>query len=657
MSGSVPVGGRKLGIYFFQFNFKYEKEVFLPYSVSILWAYARTFKEINDNYENKGVIFLRADPEKIVASLEGPDAAVFSTYVWNWQLSTAVAKKIREKFPRCLIVFGGPQIPNRMHGFFDQYPFIDITAHSEGELTFAEILKERLKPRTNYAELKGLTFNSRDGNIKPWMKRERIADLDSIPSPYLSGLFDEIIRLPYHFQPLWETNRGCPYSCAYCDWGSSTMTRIRLFNEERLYKEIEWFSDNKMSFIFGCDANFGMLARDVELAKRLAKKKAETGFPGKFRVSYAKNSTERVLQIARILNEQHLDKGITLSMQSMDETTLQIVKRTNLRIDSLAKFIKEYQKDGIATYTELILGLPGETYASFKEGIDKLLNAGVHDSFTIYNCTVLPNAPLNEPEYRRRWEIKTIRTPIFLNHSVPGDDPVQEYEEMIVSTKTLPVEDWKKQYLFSWLVQACHSLNLTQVIAIYFKAGKGLKYSDFYEGLLSFARAHPGTMIGQELAFTEKKVDTVLQDGSWDIVLDEFSNITWATEEATYLRVSENLDRFYEETKQFVRELCQKFGLELEAQLFEDLISTQKALVVKWKQSGSQAVELSDPVYGFYKANLVGAPFNLRKGRFELKVKDDLNFNGDKKRYAREIVWWGRKGGKFSYQNVQETTL
>lgn len=643
-----------INIYFFQFNFKYEKEVFLPYSVGILWAYAKTFKEIDNNYQNKGFIFLRDEPNKIVASLEKPTVAVFSTYVWNWEMSIEVAKSIKEEYPECLIIFGGPQVPDRIEVFFDSYPFIDITAHGEGEITFSDILKEYLKDIPDYNSLKGLTFNSRDGNIKPWTKRERIKDINIIPSPYLSGIFDEIIKMPYNFQPMWETNRGCPYSCTYCDWGSLTMNGIRLFSEERLYKEIDWFGEKKMSFIFGCDANFGILTRDKELAKALAEKKKKTGYPQKFRVSFAKNSTERVLEIARILNDQKLDKGITLSMQSMDENTLKIIKRTNMKIESLSEFIKKYQKEGITTYTELILGLPGETYNSFKDGINKLLDTGVHDSLAIYNCTVLPNAPLNEPGYKQMYKINTIKIPIFLNHSVPGDDPIQEYEEMIVSTKTLSVEDWKKQYFFSWIVQALHSLNLTQVIAIYFRVMKGLKYSDFYEELLSFAEKHPETIMGKEFILTKNKVEDVLKGGSWNIVISDFSNIAWSTDEATYLRISEDIDKFYEEIKEYVRILCQKFCFDFDDGLFENILTVQKAIVVKWESCGSQIIELEYPVYSFYKSNLIGENFDFKKGKFELRIHDDLNFNNDKKRYAREIVWWGRKGGKFIYQDVKE---
>lgn len=47
------------------------------------------------------------------------------------------------------------------------------------------------------------------------------------PSPYLTGEFDEIDPARWRSATI-ETNRGCPYGCTYCDWGSATLSRIRV---------------------------------------------------------------------------------------------------------------------------------------------------------------------------------------------------------------------------------------------------------------------------------------------------------------------------------------------------------------------------------------------------------------------------------------------
>ena len=96
-----------------------------------------------------------------------------------------------------------------------------------------------------------------------------------MPSPYLTGIFDELIKENPEEKWLasWETNRGCPFSCTYCDWGSATNSKVSRMHLDRVYAELDWFSKNKVEFIFCCDANFGMLPRDYDIALKAAENK------------------------------------------------------------------------------------------------------------------------------------------------------------------------------------------------------------------------------------------------------------------------------------------------------------------------------------------------------------------------------------------------
>ena len=66
---------------------------------------------------------------------------------------------------------------------------------------------------------------------------------------------------------LWETNRGCPFQCTFCDWGSATASKVSRFEMDRLEREIKWMAEKKIKYIFVCDANFGIQKRDIEIAK------------------------------------------------------------------------------------------------------------------------------------------------------------------------------------------------------------------------------------------------------------------------------------------------------------------------------------------------------------------------------------------------------
>ncbi len=110
-----------------------------------------------------------------------------------------------------------------------------------------------------------------------------------MPSPYLTGIFDELIKENPEEKWLasWETNRGCPFSCTYCDWGSATNSKVSRMHLDRVYAELDWFSKNKVEFIFCCDANFGMLPRDYDIALRAAenkKKSTDTHMSSQFKI-------------------------------------------------------------------------------------------------------------------------------------------------------------------------------------------------------------------------------------------------------------------------------------------------------------------------------------------------------------------------------------
>jgi 2-(S-pantetheinyl)-carbapenam-3-carboxylate methyltransferase len=647
---------RKVATYLFQFNFQSGNTFYLPYSVGVLWAYASQAEAVRLHFEKPRFVFMKDEPGAIVSQVVAPDIAAFSTYVWNWEISVRTAELLKQRFPECLIVFGGPHVPDRMDGFFQAFPFIDVAAHGEGEVTFSELLSEYVGER-QFTRIAGLSVNDGSAEAGPITKRPRIADLNTLPSPYVSGLFDDLLDQRYNFHAVWETNRGCPYACTFCDWGSATMSKVRTFSEDRLQKEIDWFADHRIQWIYGADANFGILPRDESIAEWLAAKKRQTGFPGKFRVNFAKNSTKRVTDIARILNAVDLDKGITLSMQSMDDTTLRIIKRKNLKIGPLQEFVKDYRHRDIATNTEVIIGLPGETYESFVTGIDALLKAGIHDSIYIYRAQVLPNAELNDPGVRERYAIRTARTPLILNYSTPDEDSVTEYEETIVSTSTMPHEDWKRACLFAWLIQCCHAFNLTQVIAIVLHELTDVDYSVFYSSLLEFAKKHPASVIGQERRYLERQLEDLVAGRLRTNVLEEFASFNWSLEESSYLRISKRLDVFYEELGMFLDQLLQTLKVGLDRDLLKDAMNVQRSILVRWDRCGDRELTLDSNMYSFYRRLFMLEPTALVRGRHLLSIRDTFRFDGDGSRFATDVVFKGRRNIRFMYKEIAESCL
>ncbi len=142
------------------------------------------------------------------------------------------------------------------------HPSIDYYVHGEGETTMVALLEKLLGGGALDAEEPGVAF-LRDDCYLDGGRRERRRDLDTIPSPHLGGWLDPFIGNGY--APVIETNRGCPFSCTYCNWGSATVSKVNRFGLDRVFEELEYIArrvrDNDNLTV--ADANFGILKRDL----------------------------------------------------------------------------------------------------------------------------------------------------------------------------------------------------------------------------------------------------------------------------------------------------------------------------------------------------------------------------------------------------------
>ena len=333
-----------------QFNYTYRDRIHFPYSISLLVAYIKTKSILSSQFKFEKTFVFRDEKklDQYIEECSDSDIFLCSCYVWNWEITTYLAKKVKEINPNCLIVFGGPQAPLILDDFFEKYPFVDIIVHGEGELILENLLTEFLGNK-DFSKVKGIS--TKEFTSPP---QDRIKDFEGMPSPYLTNTVWDLVDKVDGFQWIvsWETNRGCPYACTFCDWGSATATTMRKWSDDRLYKEIEWFADNKIPYIDCCDANFGIYRdRDLQISKKLTEVKSRTGFPETFRTNWAKVSSEKIIPLAKELQSVDLLNAVTLSLQSLDKNTLNIIKRANLKFDTFANLTTSFKDSGIPTYT------------------------------------------------------------------------------------------------------------------------------------------------------------------------------------------------------------------------------------------------------------------------------------------------------------------
>ncbi|MBK8195969.1 MAG: hypothetical protein IPK76_23215 [Lewinellaceae bacterium] len=306
---------------------------------------------------------------------------------------------------------------------------------------------------------------------------------------------------------------------------------------EVLLNEIEWFADNKIPYVDICDANFGIFAeRDLELAKKLKSEKQAKDF-GARRHSLGQGVHERVIPIRNGIAGMRPAASGNARGSVPGYHHAQYHQAINIKFDRFSTCCRVSRDHKIENYTEIIMGMPGETLESYKRGLEQIMELFPRPVVFIYNCGVFVNAPMNEPDHIRLHGIETIRSPIYLWHSsIHNRGSIPEYDNITVSANSFTAEDLRQMYLYGWTAQAFHSLGILEYVAKFYNQVRGLKFIKFYEMFLDFCRAGTGTLFSREYGILTDYMATGYSGGGWDHYDPDLAPIYWPIEEATWLR-------------------------------------------------------------------------------------------------------------------------
>lgn len=482
---------KKKLVSFIQPNFQQGPKEFnayyLPYSAGVILAYAFDFAHIQENWHIDSIVWRREDIEILANKLCHNHILAISTYVWNRQYNYALGRRVKELNPKCLIIVGGPEPAITDPLIFEKQPWIDILVKLEGEISFKRILEQYPGP---YENIPGLLLNKNQKSIDTG-NAERIQDLDKIQSPYLAGIFDKIIAANPHvtWNATLETNRGCPYQCTFCDWGSLTYNKVKKFGINRVFDELEWIGQN-CGFVTITDANFGMFVeRDNLIVDKLIEVQTKYKKLSSFSMTWAKNQRNEVVDIVKKLIDKstNFGQGLTVSVQSMEHSVLENIKRKNLDQHKIDEIFKICDQNNIPVYTELILGLPGETEESWKSAFWKIFEAGNHTGINILQAQLLENAAMNLSQ-KADWSLESVAVYDYMSGSY-GDMDVAESVEVVIATRDISRESMLDLFVWNTFIQTFHINGLTTYIARYLHKAHSVSYQVFYDSLYKYIKA------------------------------------------------------------------------------------------------------------------------------------------------------------------------
>jgi putative methyltransferase len=525
-----------------------------------------------------------------------------------------------------------------------------VAVRGEGEDAFSAILTRFVSSR-DFSGIPGIAWRDPATGqcVRNDAERPHSRDLDMYPSPYLIGLFDELLasRRDIHFQAIIETNRGCPFSCTYCFWGQGGLSKkYRLHSLERIAAEVEWFAKQRIEYIFCADSNFGIHKRDVEVARILAETKKKYGYPQKFRACFAKNVDERIYEIGMLLHGQGMEKGVTLSFQSTDEQVLQNIRRKNIKMSTYKNLQVRFNEAKVPVYSELILGLPGETYETWTTGIEQMLQSGLTEQLFVYFCQVYPNTEMADPSYQKRWGIVTKRIILSEIHgAVRPEELAPEFEDIIITTNSMPLSEWRKISVFSWVAMLLQSMRLGVFVLMYMVDRYRIKYMDLLK-YISECRmpSGVGNILREEVAHFEAQLDRLLAGHCRGHEMPEFGSIYWDEEEASFLRISDKLDQFYDEMLALLRVFLKERGISYDEAELSEAVQYQRMRIHSCHPPATTERRFSFNFPEYFETRFHRNPVPL-SAKPQILTLSRRDFQGDKVRYAREVILWGRKSG------------
>ena len=635
---------------FVQITNVYSESCYFPYTVGVLQAYFQKFGRKPDDYEFLDPIY-RAEPtEKIVRKLIDADLVGFSIYMWNRNLSCHLAMQLKKIKPEIIIVFGGPEVPVEPIQFMEDNPCIDIACTGEGEQVFTEILNHL--PTRQWSTIQAIAYRV-DRKVYCNPRQTSLMKLSDLPSPYLTGVFDSLLKKAqdHRWDGIWETNRGCPFRCAYCCWGASSTKQIFPLGLDRVMAEIRWFAEHRIRFVYLADSNFGILPQDLDIARMLAEVKSITGYPTFVSANFMKSPSTRSLEICSILEDANLSRGVTIGLQTTCQEALHNIGRSNIAAKELKDLQAKLNADKILTYVDMILGLPGETYASFANGIEEIIRSRQTNHVQFNNLVMIQNSRMYASAYRKKFGIRTVTVESLNLHSTNFNRKhgLRETKEIVIGTDSMPCAQWIRARVFAWQAAFLFFNKMLQIPLVIISRAYNISFQALIEAFMEPDESQTpllANLNSQLYSFAEQ----IQQGGGEFCRIPDLMDTHWTQDEylMIYLLLHDKLLDFYGEAETLLANLLISQNKAI-AKWFTATFVLNAALLKKPFCEHDQILSFDYDIWAAYLGWIDHKKQQLNPSPTTYLIERSMEYWDNLQDWAKEVVWYQHRLGAYLY--------
>lgn len=307
----------------------------------------------------------------------------FSSTVQTAKTAYRIAKKLKIKYPKTFIIFGGAHATTMPEDALKS-SFIDFVIRGEGEIPLLSLLQNK-----RHVEIKGLCYKV-DSRIHINNNCNRIANIDDLPTPAFEmvpinmckPLIGTYKKLP---ATIMVTSRGCINKCYFCSrvLGSG----LTVMSPEKIMKELKilYYKYNFRHITFYDDTFISDYSRIKKFCDLLLSSDMNISWTCSSRVDKVN------FEVLKLMKEA----GCHQIMYGVESFNKQILKNINKNIntENIYKAIKLTKLAGIEVRVSVMIGNPGDTAIILRNNINQLKKLNP-DLIQVAITTPLPGSVL-----------------------------------------------------------------------------------------------------------------------------------------------------------------------------------------------------------------------------------------------------------------------